>query len=147
MKDPVARQILDVVPHVMRTIAADLRRTNHLAMSAHFRVLWILEHRVVSLSQLAEMQAVSLPTMSNSVTILEERGWARRTRSVEDRRKVVIKITPEGRKVLDEARQIMEANVADLIAPLSAADRTALAQGLEVLRTVFVIQPECKDEG
>jgi DNA-binding MarR family transcriptional regulator len=118
-------------------------------MTAHFRVLWILEHGPQSLSELAEKQFVSLPTMSNSVSILEERGWIQRTRSIEDRRKVVIEISPAGLAVLEEVRNEMEAKVTTIIGALSIGEREQIVQGLTILRATFqnAIDSSCEKEG
>jgi DNA-binding MarR family transcriptional regulator len=141
----LSQQILDTIPLVMRTVSAGLRQSNHIAVTAHFRVLWILQHGPLSLSELAEKQFVSLPTMSNSISILEERGWIRRTRSTQDRRKVVIEIAPAGLAVLAEARHEMEARVTTIISSLSADEREQVAQGLNILRDTFhhAIEADC----
>ncbi len=138
----LARQILATIPLVMRSIAAEIRQSEHSMVSAHFRLLWILEHQPWSLSELAEHLSVSLPTMSNSVTILEERGWVRRTRSPEDRRKVMIEISPQGRAVLAEVNQHTEAHVTRIIQTLSAEEREKLFSGMLILREAFMTTSE-----
>jgi DNA-binding MarR family transcriptional regulator len=75
--------------------------------------------------------------MSNTITTLEERGWLTRTRSEEDRRAVIIQVTEEGRKTLEEAHQRAESHLAGLLEPLDDAEREVLAQGLKVLHRVF----------
>ncbi len=144
----LAQQLLGTVPLVMRALAAELRQSEHFMATAHFRLLWMLEHRKFSLSELAEHLHVSLPTMSNSVTILEERGWAERVRSPEDRRKVVIEITPEGRAVLAEVNSMAEARVDQIMETLSTQDRDTLQAGLLILRRAFApaIEEFCADE-
>ncbi len=145
----LSQQILHTIPLVMRTVSAELRQSNHIALTAHFRALWILEHGPQSLSGLAEKQFVSLPTMSNSISILEERGWIQRTRSTEDRRKVVIEIAPAGLAVLAEVRSEMEAKVSTIVSTLSAEERDQIMQGLDILHHTFqhAIEDHCKREG
>ncbi len=133
----ISQQILEVVPLVMRTIAFELRRTEHVIVAPHFRLLWMLNHRPFTLSELADHQAVSLPTMSNSVTILEERGWVTRLRSDLDRRKVLIELSPAGREVLGQVQHQAEQQVAELLSALSDADKQTLVDGLSVLRSIF----------
>jgi len=138
----IAQQILEVIPLVMRTIAYELRQTEHVVVTPHFRLLWMLNHRPFSLSELAEHQSVSLPTMSNSITILEERGWVTRSRSDEDRRKVFIELSPAGRAVLDDVQRHAEARVARLLSVLSESDKQTLFSGLSILRDVFLSAQE-----
>ncbi|MBZ0298494.1 MAG: MarR family transcriptional regulator [Anaerolineae bacterium] len=134
----LAQQILEIGPLVMRTVSAEMRQMDHFMMTSHFRLLWMLEHHSFTLSELAEHQMVSLPTMSNSITILEERGWVTRTRSTKDRRRVQIEITEEGRGILDEIRQHMEGKVSEIIRSLSADERERVSQGLHILRDAFI---------
>lgn len=134
----LARQILEIAPLVMRTVSAELRQSDHFLATSHFRVLWILEHHPQTLSELAEKLMVSLPTMSNSITILEERGWVTRTRSAEDRRKVLIEIAPAGRDVLAMVRDQTETRVAEIIHVLDAEERDKVSAGLTILRDAFV---------
>ena len=73
-----ARDILQIVPLVMRTVAAELRAAGELPAPAHFGLLSILSDRPRMLTELASIQGVSLPTMSNSITALVRRRWVRR---------------------------------------------------------------------
>jgi DNA-binding MarR family transcriptional regulator len=135
--DTLSRQVLEIIPLVMRTVAAEMRRTGHTMAPSHFRLLAMLARCPCNLSQLAERQAVSLPTMSNSITTLVERGWVKRTQVAYDRRVVLIELTPEGRMVLADMQHQVEARVAELLAPLSEAERDTLLVGLAVLRHTF----------
>lgn len=130
----LAHQILVLAPTVMRTVSAELRQTDPVLATVHFRLLWILEHHTTTLSELAELQMVSLPTMSNSITFLEERGWVRRKRSADDRRKVIIEITKEGRDVLAQTRQHMDEKLAQIIGDLSVEEQKKASEGLSILQ-------------
>ncbi len=74
-----ARDILQIVPLVMRTVAAELRAAGELPAPAHFGLLSILSEQPRMLTELASIQGVSLPTMSNSISAMVDRGWVRRT--------------------------------------------------------------------
>src|SRR5512136_169159 len=100
----VAKEIVRVIPLVMRTIMAEHHRSGLVPSPAHLRLLNILAHHPGNLSELAVRQAVSLPTMSNSISALVERGWVKRVPSPDDRRQVVLEMTSEGRAVLCEIR-------------------------------------------
>src|SRR5499427_9808465 len=80
-----ARDILEIVPLVMRTVAAELRAAGELPAPAHFGLLSILSERSRMLTELAAIQGVSLPTMSNSISAMVDRGWVRRTAPGVDR--------------------------------------------------------------
>jgi DNA-binding MarR family transcriptional regulator len=133
----VARDLLKIVPQVMRTIAAELRAAGELPAPAHFGLLSLLSIQPRSLTELAAHQGVSLPTMSNSVTALVERGWVRRTAPGSDRRVVVVELTPLGRGALDRVGRLAEMHLAELLTPLDADARRRLQGGLSVLKALF----------
>jgi DNA-binding MarR family transcriptional regulator len=136
-----ARDLLEIVPLVMRTLAAELRAAGELPAPAHFALLALLAERPRSLSELASLRGVSLPTMSNSVTSLVERGWIRRSAPERDRRIVLLDVTPSGRAALERVSRSAEAHIADVLAPLDGASRRRLQAGLAVLRKVFAPPP------
>src|SRR5690348_4947752 len=61
--------------------------------------------RPCSLGQLAAAEQVSAPTMTRIVTGLESRGLAERVKDVNDARRVQIRATPKGTKLLHNARK------------------------------------------
>lgn len=135
-----ARDILAIVPLVMRTVAAELRAAGELPVPAHFGLLSILSERPRRLTELASIQGVSLPTMSNSISAMVERGWVRRNAPVNgDRRVVMIEATAAGRGALERVARAAEAHLADALVALDNRSRQRLQAGLGVLRRVFSV--------
>lgn len=137
-----ARDILRIVPLVMRTVAAELRAAGELPAPAHFGLLSVLaaQPHALNLTDLAARQGVSLPTMSNSITALVARGWVRRSAGP-DRRQVRIEVTPKGRETVSRVGRSAERHLAELLAPLDDQARRRLRDGLGVLLGVFAEQP------
>jgi DNA-binding MarR family transcriptional regulator len=136
-----AREILTIVPLVMRTVAAELRAAGELPAPAHFGLLSMLSAQPRTLTELATLQGVSLPTMSNSITAMVQRGWVRRTAPGADRRVIVIEVTEGGRGALDRVGRAAEAHLAELLTPVDAISRRRLQAGLVVLRRIFAPPP------
>ena len=136
-----AREILEIIPLVMRTVAAELRAAGEMPAPAHFGLLSILSVRPRMLSDLASLQGVSLPTMSNSISAMVERGWVRREAPDGDRRVVMIDVTPTGRAALERVSRAAEGHLALVLAPLDPPARRRLVGGLAVLRKVFAGAP------
>jgi len=132
-----ARDVLEIIPLVMRTVAAELRSAGELPAPAHFGLLTYLSEHPRSLTELASLQGVSLPTMSSSIAAMEDRGWVRRTAPERDRRVVMIDVTATGRAALERVARCAEAHLAEVLAPLDPHSRKRLHNGLAVLRKVF----------
>jgi DNA-binding MarR family transcriptional regulator len=137
-----ARELLEIMPLVMRTVAAELRSAGELPAPAHFGLLMILSERGRTLTELAAFRGVSLPTMSASVTALVQRGWVKRAPPGKDRRTVLLDVTASGRAALDRVGRAAESHLSEVLAPLDAASRRRLVAGLGVLRRVFAAPPE-----
>jgi DNA-binding MarR family transcriptional regulator len=132
-----ARDILKIVPLVMRTVAAELRAAGELPAPAHFGLLTMLKAQPRTLTELSVLQGVSLPTMSNSISAMEQRGWVRRTSPARDRRVVIVEVTADGQAALDRVGKAAEAHLSEVLLPLDPASRRRLQDGLSVLRKVF----------
>jgi len=132
----LAKKIVETIP-AMSIIDAILRKAKPLENSLHFYVLGMLEHHSMNISEIAGKSFVSLVTISHSVDLMERQGWITRLRSQEDRRAVLIEITPSG---LD-ARQQTERNATEFIneifEPFSQSQKQVLSKTLDLLHDVF----------
>lgn len=135
----IARQILRVLPSLMRVVSAEVRRTEFAVAPAHFGLLAMLSHGSRSLGELAEKQGVSLPTMSNSVSTLTERGWVARSQSKSDRRVLIVELTPLGKQIFDDIQVRLEKRVMELLAGLSKEQLDHMFDGVEILEGVLPV--------
>jgi DNA-binding MarR family transcriptional regulator len=131
MKDPntlasarhiftTGRKVHDLVQQTI-TAASMREGINHrfgeLSASQMNMILMIRVRETVSVTQLASLLSVSPPSVSTMVDRLVERGLLTRTPSSEDRRKVVIRVSPEAieeisrveEEVLDAFVKLVEA--------------------------------------
>jgi DNA-binding MarR family transcriptional regulator len=76
---------------------------------------------------------VTTGAITNRVDRLVERGLVERHPDPDDRRKVVVRLTPAGLAKVDEVAAPHLAIEADLLAPLSERQRSALAGSLRTL--------------
>ncbi len=136
-QEQAAHLLLSLFPGVMRAIASGLRGYEPWVSPAHLRLLLNLAQRSYNLSELAAEQEVSLPTMSNSVTTLAERGWVTRERAPRDRRMLLIAITPAGRAILAQIVQQAERCLAERMAALDPQELARVTDGLKVMQAAF----------
>ncbi len=89
----------------------------------------------LAISDLGAATGVAVSTATRMVQTLEREGWVERApeRAGADRRRRPVVLTPEGRRVMDEASDVLRARVRRLLVRLDADERIALFQGLRAL--------------
>ncbi len=133
----IAHQLLSIIMPLTRSVAAELRQGEKNLNPAHLGALAMLTERPCNLSELADYQGVSLPTMSGSISRLETRGWVQREKSTVDRRVVLIKLTPKGQRRFAEMGQQAETYLASKVDSLTPEERKTVSSGLTVLQKLF----------
>ena len=73
--------------------------------------------------------------MTNQIDQLEDAGWVVRVPDADDRRVVLVEMTPEGRSKIDAALRSHAGDELAAIAPLTAAEQAALVPILRKLLT------------
>ena len=142
--DAVARELLDVVPVIMRTIRSEMRshRSNDLTVPLFRTLMFLGGHPGVSLLDLAGHLGLTSPSVCKIVDGLVAQTLVMRHHSNIDRRKITLALTPDGQDVLDESRTSTQARLADLLSPLSSEQCETVFQALSILQPLF--QPEEK---
>ncbi|NBE98582.1 MarR family transcriptional regulator [Nonomuraea sp. KC401] len=85
------------------------------------------------LTDLAALEGVTQPAMTQLVSRLEREALAERRAEPADGRVVVVAITEHGRAELARRRTMQAKRLAELLAELSEADRAAIAAALPAL--------------
>ena len=93
-------------------------------------------------TRLAEHMGVSASAMTRRADGMERRGWVRRVRGDEDRRRVDLELTAEGRREATRLRETTERSVA---AVLSRIPKGKQAQVVESLRLIRAALGEARD--
>lgn len=133
-----AREVLDVVPAVIRPLRRQMRSHRAGLSIPQFRALCFVErYDGSSLSAVAEHLDLSLPTVSRMINGLVERGYMQRRSSDDDRRHVSLSVRPKGQAVMRQARTATQDYFADQFQNLSADQREALCAAMNALREVF----------
>ena len=81
-------------------------------------------------SALADCLIVDLSTVSRQLVTLETAGWVARDRDPDDRRAHLLRVTPEGERVLQRNHQARREALDDLLASWPPTDRTSFADQL-----------------
>jgi DNA-binding MarR family transcriptional regulator len=92
--------------------------------------MWVLcllsDRRVWTPSRVAQETGLTRPAITSSVDHLVQLGYVRRARRAEDRRNVVLSLTPEGLRRFERFWARQRATLATVAAGLGSADRERL---------------------
>lgn len=107
-----------------------------------YTALTVLErHPNLTSAQLARNSFVTAQTMADMVVILYERGLIDRHRDSADRRRLVLALTPQGRKLLTAYRGKVTDLEAEMVAPLTAHQAAQLRASLSTCREALAEHP------
>src|SRR5438105_170627 len=86
-----------------------------------------------TMSELAAMERVKVPTMSRLVAGMEEEGVVRRERHDTDARAVVLHPTAKGRRMLERARELRLSLLESLLSHASAREIATVREAAEIV--------------
>ncbi len=96
-------------------------------------VLARLEAAPATPGELADVERVSAPSMTRTVSRLAERGLVERHPDPRDGRQVLVALTPAGRHTLEATRREREAWMASRVTRLTAREQRVLADAERIL--------------
>ncbi|OBG82013.1 MarR family transcriptional regulator [Mycobacterium sp. NS-7484] len=128
----------DLLSVVARLNRLATQRTRLPLPWAQARLLSTIEDQgEARISDLALLDHCSQPTMTTQVRRLEDAGLVTRTTDPGDARAVLIRITEQGRRTLDQARADRAAVINPRLERLSPQDRQTLAAAVDVIRRML----------
>jgi DNA-binding MarR family transcriptional regulator len=133
----------DLRPAVLR-LARKLRsETDALGVTSHqATLLALVDGRPgLSLRELADAEGISAPSLSGHVDRLEAAALLRRVRAEDDRRRVGLELTSDGRAILRRVRARRTTWLAERLAHLSDEDREHVERALPALHRMLEPRP------
>ena len=121
---------------VLLRLSRELRKeTEQLGITARqATLLWLVKRRPgLSLAELAAEEGISSPAMCGHVDRLERAGLIERVRSTQDRRRVGLRLTGEGARVLRRVRARRTSWLAGRLTALQPAELEAVENALAPL--------------
>jgi DNA-binding MarR family transcriptional regulator len=107
-------------------------------------VLQALLQESREISDLAALTGVAVSSMTRLIDGLEKRNWVQRIRDDDDRRRVVVELTSEGRKEAKRLRDLTAETMKSVWERIPAAKRNSVVDALAHLRRAIAeVGPEC----
>ncbi len=145
--DALARELLDTVPVIMRTIRAEMRRrrTAELTIPQFRSLLYLNRNPNSSLQDLAVHLGLTSPTVCKMVDGLVADDVVTRQDSSRDRRKVLLALTDRGRVILEQAHSGTRTRLADVLSALEPGERETIFASLKSLHALFSEAPAAEN--
>lgn len=89
-------------------------------------------------SEIADAISIAKPQMTHSIDKLIGLGMVKREPDTKDRRKISIRLTPEGRDTVERLNKIMKDFVSDKLSVLSDAELEKLAESFNYIAETFL---------
>ena len=128
----------DLRPVLLR-LARELRKeTEQLGITARqSTLLWLVKRSPgLSLAELAAEEGISAPAMSGHVDRLERAGLLERVRSSDDRRRVGLRLTDDGERIMRSVRARRTTWLADRLKALEPGELEAVEAAVPALMTL-----------
>ena len=132
--------VADDLRPVFLRLARELRKeTEQLGVTARqATLLWLVKRSPgLSLAELAAEEGISPPALSGHVDRLERAGLIERVRSSEDRRRVGLRLTDEGARLLRRVRARRTTWLAERLRALDPSELEALEAAIPALQQLL----------
>ena len=137
--EEAARQLLEVIPVVMREIRSEMRsrRSPDLTIP-QFRTLSFISRNVgSSLLDVANHLGLTPPSTSRIVDGLIYRKMMTREDHPDDRRRIKLTVTNLGEKILETSRQDALTYLSTKLSNIDTEDREAIIKAMNILQPIF----------
>lgn len=136
--DSVTQSLLDIVPRLNRWAEASVARAageNRLSLR-QLSALTMIESEQTTLGDVARRLMVTPAVVTGLIDRLERRGYVRRINSTDDRRRVLLALTDEGRNAAESVSKQLREEMSSALSSFSPRELEQLDEVLTRLRPV-----------
>jgi DNA-binding MarR family transcriptional regulator len=138
---PTLLYVVKQVELAIRSHLDDLLRPVGLTATQYTALTVLERHPNLTSAQLARNSFVTSQSMADMVTALEAQDLIERHRDESDRRRLVLSLTANGRRLLTRQRPKVAALEEQMVAQLSERQRTELRRSLLASRAALADEP------
>ena len=136
----VATSVIETAWRILGMVKTEVGRAqaSDLTLTQMRSLGFLLGSPGASLSELAEDLGLQMPTTSKVVEGLVQQKWVVREVVPDNRRKLTLRITAKGRKVVDQAAEPAMTRMAELLAQLTAKERKTVEHAMSLLHPLVM---------
>ena len=138
MKHTSQNELIEMMFMVFRRMRDEMSFTNHLTHLSILQIqsLFFINHRPqTSMSDIAEFFHIELPSATSLITKLCDQKLVSRHVDVKDRRMVLVKVTNEGKLLLEQAMNQRRKKMEKMLSYLSVGEKKELFHIMKTLDT------------
>lgn len=128
----LARKLMEFTPALLGAMNAALRSkgVTDASTMVQLHTLRRLHHAPITFKDLCAHRRVAPATLSRSIEAMVKRGWVERVAHPDDRRQLMLHLTPAGKQEVEALDDGAQAHLAQALKKLSADQREAAARSL-----------------
>ena len=130
----VSRAVAELMPHIMRGIQLDFFVTRGVTQTQFLMLAAIRAYARCTMGVLARNLHVSLPTASGIVERLVRAGYIRRVPQSEDRRQVIVELTPKARDFFQAFEAVVRRRWEEALVSLESSELDAFHHAITKMR-------------
>jgi DNA-binding MarR family transcriptional regulator len=138
---PTLLYLIKQVELAVRARLDDILRPTGISVLQYTALTVLERHPDLSSAQLARNSFVTAQSMADMIVTMQERGLIERHRDPADRRRLVIALTPAGRKLLQRYRPKVAAVQTEMLAALTERQVADLQRSLSACRAALAEHP------
>ena len=137
----LAESLLSTLPAVAHALARATRDESDWDTHGmiQMRTLVMLKDGPKTFKDLCAFRGVAPPTLSRSVTAMVRRGWITRSPHPQDKRQLMLAVTPGGAEHLQRIGDAFRKRLGEALEQLSADERQILANSVDILKRTAVM--------
>jgi DNA-binding MarR family transcriptional regulator len=115
----VASDVADFIMFTQRSFLLDLSRElnrGNVSYAQFFLLGYLASEQQLTMTDISRKMGHSTAAATGLVDRLEKLGYVQRLHAADDRRKVMVQITPKGQQLVQQLRDNLASNVADVMA-------------------------------
>ncbi|OIO37876.1 MAG: hypothetical protein AUJ72_03655 [Candidatus Omnitrophica bacterium CG1_02_46_14] len=130
----VSFAVAELMPNIIRGVQLDFFASRAITQTQFMMVVGIHAYGRCRMSELAKDMKIKMPTATGIADRLVAGGYVRRFSEPNDRRAVILELTPEGQKFIGEFQRVLRRRWEEVLNSLGNTDLAAFYRVVTKLR-------------